>query len=210
MKQKFDIENWPRKEHFEFFSQFEEPFFGLVTKVDCTKAYAKCKENGFSFFLYYLHKALVAANHIENFKYKIEDGEIFVYDQIDATPTVGRNDGTFGFSYLQFDEDFEKFSREASKILEIIKNGTGLFPPIDLPVYENVIEFSSIPWVDFTSLSHARSYRYKSSNPKVSFGKLTENEGVLSMSVSLHVHHGLMDGYHTGLFFQYFQEEMNR
>ena len=210
MKQKFDIENWPRKEHFEFFSQFEEPFFGLVTKVDCTKAYAKCKENGFSFFLYYLHKALVAANHIENFKYKIEDGEIFVYDQIAATPTVGRNDGTFGFSYLQFDEDFEKFSREASKIMEIIKNGSGLFPPKDLPVYENVIEFSSIPWVDFTSLSHARSYRYKSSNPKVSFGKLTENEGVLSMSVSLHVHHGLMDGYHTGLFFQYFQEEMNR
>ena len=99
MKQKFDIENWPRKEHFEFFSQFEEPFFGLVTKVDCTKAYAKCKENGFSFFLYYLHKALVAANHIENFKYKIEDGEIFVYDQIATTPTVGRNDGTFGFSY---------------------------------------------------------------------------------------------------------------
>jgi chloramphenicol O-acetyltransferase type A len=39
MKQQLDVENWNRKEHFLFFKQFEEPFFG-ATVIDCTKAYA--------------------------------------------------------------------------------------------------------------------------------------------------------------------------
>jgi len=51
-----DTENWNRKEHFDFFSKMASPFFGIVTEVDCTKAYKKAKENENSFFAYYLHK----------------------------------------------------------------------------------------------------------------------------------------------------------
>ena len=38
MKKLIDIDNWKRKEHFLFFSKFEEPFFGVTVKVDCTTA----------------------------------------------------------------------------------------------------------------------------------------------------------------------------
>jgi chloramphenicol O-acetyltransferase type A len=34
MKQKIDLATWNRKEHFEFFSTFEEPFFGITTPID--------------------------------------------------------------------------------------------------------------------------------------------------------------------------------
>lgn len=210
MKKKLDLNTWNRKQHFEFFNSFDEPYFGLVADVDCTFAHQKSKELKVSFFLYYLHKALKAANRIENFRYKIIENEVYIYDQIDATPTIAREDGTFGFSYLKYFEDFETFSAEALKIINIIKNGSGLFPPPELEVFENVIEFSSIPWVDFTSLSHARSFSYKNSSPKISFGKLNEKDGKLVMPVSVHVHHGICDGYHVGLFYLYFQEELNR
>ncbi|HMX59624.1 MAG TPA: CatA-like O-acetyltransferase [Chitinophagales bacterium] len=50
MKKRIDIDNWNRKEHFLFFSKFEEPFFGVTIKVDCTSAYKKAKEKGVSFF----------------------------------------------------------------------------------------------------------------------------------------------------------------
>ena len=53
MKQKIDLATWNRKEHFEFFSKFEEPFFGTTIQFDCTKAYHKAKELGVSFFVYY-------------------------------------------------------------------------------------------------------------------------------------------------------------
>lgn len=209
MKKKIDLNSWPRKSHFEFFNSFDEPFFGVVADVDCTFAYDFCKEKGYSFFLWYLHKALTAANRIENFKFKIEDGEVYLYDEVDATPTVARDNGTFGFSYLKFHKDFETFATEAKKIMKTVKNHDHLFPPEDLPVYDHVIQFSSLPWVEFTSLSHARSFSYKDSSPKISFGKLAEKDGKKMMPVSVHVHHGLMDGYHVGQFYEYFQEELN-
>jgi hypothetical protein len=58
----------------------------------------------------------------------------------------------------------------------------------------NVIHFSAIPWLNFTSLSHARSYT--DSCPKISFGKMmTTDDGTKTMAMSIHVHHGLIDGY---------------
>ncbi|MDH5475920.1 MAG: CatA-like O-acetyltransferase, partial [Cyclobacteriaceae bacterium] len=45
-----DLENWNRKEHYHFFSQYDEPFFGLVSEIDCTIAYQVAKKNNYSFF----------------------------------------------------------------------------------------------------------------------------------------------------------------
>lgn len=57
MKQLINLETWERKEHYLFFSQFEEPFFGVTVSIDCTKAYQIAKEKKTSFFLYYLYQA---------------------------------------------------------------------------------------------------------------------------------------------------------
>ena len=43
MKTVIDTDSWKRKEHYEFFSRYEEPFFGITTNVDCTKAYKRAK-----------------------------------------------------------------------------------------------------------------------------------------------------------------------
>jgi chloramphenicol O-acetyltransferase type A len=39
---------------------------------------------------------------------------------------------------------------------------------------------------------------------------MTDESGKKSMSMSVHVHHGLMDGYHLGEFLTFFEEVMNR
>ena len=90
MKHPIDLATWNRREHFAFFSQFEEPFHGLVASVDCTPALAAAKRLGVSFFLYYLHRALQAANAVENLRYRIEDGQVVCYDQVHASATLGR------------------------------------------------------------------------------------------------------------------------
>ncbi|HNZ72690.1 MAG TPA: CatA-like O-acetyltransferase, partial [Prolixibacteraceae bacterium] len=66
-----------------------------------------------------------------------------------------------------------------------------------------------IPWLDFTGISHARSFSHPDSCPKISFGKVTEKEGIKTMPVSVHVHHALVDGYHVGLFIDKFQDLLN-
>jgi chloramphenicol O-acetyltransferase type A len=206
MKQKLDLENWNRKEHFLFFSQMEEPYFGVTTTIDCTKAYQKAKDLGVSFFIYYLHKTLQAVNKVENFKYRIINNEIFIFDTISASATVMREDKTFGFSYMKFDDLLSNFNQMAKKEIERIQNTTGLFTT-EYP--ENLIHFSALPWVNFTSLSHARSFTWPDSCPKISFGKMIEENDKKTMAISVHVHHGLMDGYHVGLFINTFQEIMN-
>jgi len=203
---KIIFQDWARKEHFEFFSQFEEPFFGVTVTIDCTAAYDRTKNRGGSFFLYYLYRALKAANQIENFRYRIINGEVYLCDVINASPTVGRPDGTFGFSYVDYNEDEKIFNERAREIIQEVKQSTGLRPAGS---GQNVIHFSAIPWVDFTSLSHARNYRFEDSCPKISFGKVTESGGRKTMPVSVHVHHGLADGLHVGLFADRFQDLMN-
>ncbi len=207
MKQKLDINNWERKDHFQFFNQFEEPFFGLSVDVDCTDAYKKAKEKGISFFLYYLYKSLAAANKIEPFKYRILDNEVFVFAVVNASPTINRPNGTFGFSYIDYNQNFDYFLQAATVEIERVQNSSGLIPAVS---GENVIHYSSIPWVDFTSLSHARSFSFKDSSPKISFGKMTEKNGRKRMSMSVHVHHALMDGYHVGQYVDLFQQLMNQ
>ncbi|MCJ0742698.1 chloramphenicol acetyltransferase [Pedobacter montanisoli] len=206
MKTPVNIEQWIRKEHFRFFSQFEEPFFGVTVTIDCTAAYQKAKAAGRSFFLYYLYRALKAANEIENFRYRIIDQEVYLFDQVNASPTIARPNGTFGFAYMDYNTDEELFYRMAKEETEQVKAATGLLPSAS---GENVIHCSALPWLDFTSLSHARSFSFPDSCPKISFGKMTINDEIRTMPISVHVHHGLADGYHVGIFVERFQELMN-
>lgn len=202
-----DIEKWSRKDHFLFFSKFEEPFFGITVRVNCTKAYNTSKSIGSSFFLYYLHASLKAANSIEAFKYRIKNGQVLIYDKINASPTINRDNGTFGFSYMDYLEDFKEFEKSAKIEIEKVRNTTGLDPAGS---GDNVIHFSSIPWIDFTSISHARSFSFPDSCPKISFGQVIESEGIKTMPVSIHVHHALMDAHHVGQFIEEFQKLLDR
>lgn len=206
-KIKLDLANWNRISHYEFFSKMEEPFYGLTVNIDCTKAFTRAKELEIPFFTYYMHKTLVAVNAIENFKYRIIDKDVFIYDRIDASATIMREDKTFGFSLIEFESDLNLFHQHTKIEIERIQNTKGLFTR-DFPE-TNLIHFSAIPWVNFTSLSHARSFTYPDSCPKISFGKLIDKEGTKMMAMSVHVHHGLVDGYHVGLFVDEVQKQMN-
>ncbi|KFF17902.1 chloramphenicol acetyltransferase [Flavobacterium hydatis] len=208
MKTLLDLETWNRKEHFLFFKQMDEPFFGVTVEIDCTIAYANAKKLNASFFIYYLHKTLVAVNAIENFRYRIAEDQVYIYDSISGSATIGREDGTFGFSLIEYNPDFKIFEQIALTEIERIQNTTGLFTRTFNE--DNLIHFSAIPWINFTSLSHARSYTFPDSCPKISFGKMMVSEtGKRTFSMSIHVHHGLMDALHVGQFIDYFQKLMN-
>ena len=206
MKRKLDIETWKRKEHFKFFRNFDEPFFGCTVEVDCTKAYNTAKKEGYSFFLYYLHKSLVAINETENFCYRIEGEDIFIYDNIQASATINREDNTFGFSYIPYHKNFQDFLQEANIEIERVRSTNDLLPATSS---ENVVHYSSLPWLKFTALSHARHFAHDDSIPKISFGKLFEENGKKKMPYSIHVHHALVDGYHVSQHVNLFEALLN-
>lgn len=201
-----NIDQWKRKQHFEFFSTFEEPFFGVTTHLDCTLAYDKCKSLGYSFFLYYLYQSIAAANEVEALRLRIVDKEVRKYDVIHASSTVMRADETFGFSFMPYAASFEEFARLAKLEITRIQSSTDLFPLVNEP---NVVHCSSLPWLSFTSLSHARKYGIQDSCPKISYGKMSIENDRRKMPVSIHAHHALADGIDVGRWFEIYQARMN-
>ncbi len=206
MKQKINISTWNRKAHFEFFAAFEEPFFSITTPINVTIAYEKAKVLQIPFFVYYLYKTIAAINQVENFRYRIEEDEVVLYNEIDASATIMRQDKTFGFSYMKFNSDVQEFAKIAQKEIDRIQTTTGLFTR-EFP--ENIIHFSAIPWINFTGLTHARKYTIKDSSPKVSFGKIMTKNNKKTMAMTVSAHHGLVDGYHMGLFVEHLQKLMD-
>jgi chloramphenicol O-acetyltransferase type A len=208
MKTLLDIGRWARSDHFHFFRKFEEPFFGATVTIECTNAYEMAKAIEIPFFVFYLHKVLVAVNAIEPFRYRIAGETVEVWDRIDASPTISREDGSFAFSLVEFHPDILTFSEMAKTEIERVRITPGLFTRA-FDDY-NIIHFSALPWINFTSLSHVRNYSLPDSCPKISIGKMTDANGKKTFPVSVHVHHGLMDGFHVGQFFDRLQEELNR
>ncbi|SNR28513.1 MULTISPECIES: chloramphenicol acetyltransferase [Hymenobacter] len=207
MKQQIDLATWNRREHFTFFSSFDEPFFGLVAPVECTRAQAEAKRLGVSFFLYYLYHSVQAANQIPEFRYRIEDGHVYCYDRVHASATIGRPDHTFGFSFIEQHDSLEEFVAAAKAEVAAVQASTGLRLS-ETTARPDVLHCSALPWVRFSGLTHARSFSHPDSCPKISYGQTYQENGATWMPVSVNVHHGLADGYHVGQFLAAFQERL--
>ena len=205
---KIEPDTWKRKEHFEFFSTFDEPFFGIVSEIDCTRAMEKAKAENASLFSWYLHKSLLAVNDIEELRCRVIAGEPVIFEKVHASATIGREDGTFGFSFVPFDRDFSVFDTSLKNEIDAVKRSEGLRLSEESKRI-NVIHYSSLPWNKFTGLSHARDFKYEESQPKITFGKIYEEAGKKMMAVSINAHHGLVDGLHVSKFLEIFQNLMN-
>jgi len=203
-----DIKNWKRKEHFDFFSRMKSPYFGIVTEVDCTETYRLAKENNESFFAHYLHKSMKAINSVEEFGYRIVNDEVVAFDIVHVGSTIARNDGTFGFSYFEYSDDFQIFNKNLQKEIDEVQNSIGLrIRNEELP--PNHIRHSTMPWTHFTGLLHPTDFDPKESIPKIVFGKFSEKNGRKMLPVSVEGHHGLMDGFHLAKYLEEFQNQLN-
>lgn len=203
-----DVDNWVRKEYFEFFSKYDDPFFGLTTEIDCSRAYEYAKDNKFSFFAYYLYRSIEAVNKIEELKYRIVDKDVVLFDRIHAGSTIGRKDGTFGFSFTPFSNDLESFASELKKEIEKVQNSTGLRLNEEA-IRHDVIHYSAIPWHKFSAISHSKNFNNQDSVPKITFGKFYRDGNKILLPTSIDAHHGLVDGLHVGKYLEEFQKGMN-
>jgi len=203
---KIDIDTWERKEHFNFFMNFDDPVFGITANVDVSILKKYCKREGLSFFLASLFCSTAAVNSVENFRLRIIGKDLYLFDEIYAGSTILQDDKSFSFAYFEREKDLHMFCQKGSKTIDKQKNG-GEFDPRNDDL--NVIYYSVIPWINFTAIKHPVKHDPSFSIPKITFGKIVENNEKLSMPVSVEAHHSLLDGYHVGLYFENFQKKMN-
>jgi chloramphenicol O-acetyltransferase type A len=204
MSRYLDTETWNRRQQFEFFKNYHNPFFNICTNVDVTQLLGLVRAmKNLSFFITYHFFSIKAANEVEPFRYRLRGDRILVHDRIHAGTTLLLPDENFTFAYFDYDADFEGFHARAKASIESAKaGGVQLYQRAE---QDDLIYHSVIPWATFTSISHARKGGREESVPKITFGKYHEDGGRMLMPVSVEVHHALMDGLHVGRYFEQLQ-----
>ncbi|MCX2741214.1 CatA-like O-acetyltransferase [Pontibacter anaerobius] len=206
-KTPFDTENWERREHFHFFRNFTQPFFNVHTEVDLTSLYQYCKQNGLSVFLAYLHAATEAIRQTENFLLRLEGDAVVKYEAVDISTTILKNNHTVSFVHLPHHPDLHIFCKEASGIVEEVKQGDQLFCGYNGP---DLVHATTLPWFKFNGMEHAHMDNPDDAIPKLAFGRIEKQGDKTILPISMRVHHALADGYHIHLFLQRMQASINK
>jgi chloramphenicol O-acetyltransferase type A len=201
-----DVEKWERKNTYEFFKNYEDPFFNITANLDVSVLYRFCKQNNLSFALSSLFYSLETANAIREFRLRAQNEKVIEYEQIHATQTILNADETFSFCYFAMRENVLEFNKAGRIALEKYKRLKSFDVESDRI---DLIYFSVIPWISFTSFKHASRLDNKQTVPRVVFGKIFDEGNVKKMPLSVEVHHALMDGIHVGKFFNLFQQKIN-
>jgi chloramphenicol O-acetyltransferase type A len=206
MAQYLDLANWSRRELFEFFIGYTNPYFNVCARVDVTKLVAFVRERpGVRISLALHYFALRIANEIEPFRYRLKDGKVFVYDAINGGTTVLLPNESFAYAYFDYKRDFEGFVTDAARAVDSLRTGSGALKPT---MRDDVIYFTTLPWISFTSFAHARNKGRGESIPRIVFGKFTKENERLMLPISVEVHHALVDGLPVGRFLTSLEEAM--
>ncbi|HEX6126032.1 MAG TPA: chloramphenicol acetyltransferase [Pyrinomonadaceae bacterium] len=201
-----DIETWERKTTYEFFLDYEDPFFNITANLDVTRLYRYCKDNGLAFSLAALFLSLQTANEIREFRLRMLNGQVVEFDKVEATQTILNNDETFSFCYFELKDDIFEFDRAG----KLARDRYKALRTFDVEADRiDLIYYSAIPWVSFTSFKHASRYDNRQTVPRMVFGKMFDDGQVKKMPFSVEVHHALVDGIHVGKFFNLYQEKID-
>src|SRR5215468_3230382 len=155
MTKYLDVANWVRRDLFEFFKDYSNPYFNVCTNLDVTRLVAFVREQpGLKISLVLHYYALRIANEVEPFRYRLQDGQVLVYDRIHGGTTVLLPNESFAYAYFDYQDDFAKFHQEAGTAVENLRANNG---PLKPTMRDDVMYFTTLPWITFTSFAHARN-----------------------------------------------------
>lgn len=206
MYQEIDLENWERRATFEFFKDYKDPFFNMAANLDVTRLYRFCKENAMPFSIAVLYFSIATANEIREFRLRMIGKKVVEFDRVEATQTILNDDNTFSFCYFPMEDSLEEFVETGLKSREKYRELKSFDVESDRL---DLIYYSVIPWVSFTSFKHANSGDNRQTVPRMVFGKMFTQGDLRLMPFSVEAHHCLMDGYHVGRYFNLFQEKLD-
>jgi chloramphenicol O-acetyltransferase type B len=162
-------------------------------ELDVTNFKKKVKENHWSFTMAFIFAVTKCANEIEEFRYRFLDGEVVLYESIDTSFTyLDKETELFKVVNVPMQDTIEKFAQLAIVTAESQKEHfTG-------PVENDVYQFSALPWITFTHISHTDFGNREKAQPIFDWGKYHEREGKFMMPFAVQVHHAFVDGIHIG------------
>jgi chloramphenicol O-acetyltransferase type A len=211
-----DVSTWSRRPVYEFYKDGPLPQWGVTVRLDVTALRrVQQQQPGWSFLHASLYLFSRTANEYAPMRYRMRTDEtdgttrVVCYDTVHPSMTILRPaDDTYGFCAFCATDTFAAFQTYARAALVDFHAAT---KGMDEDPREDVMHGSVLPWLDFSNYEHAHGALTFPSIPKYTFGKLVHDkiQDRWSQSLSLHVHHGLMDGLHVGRFVEKLQANLD-
>lgn len=196
MESKYEIideSKWKRALHCQIFRNSIEPCYCVTFELDITNFLEKIRASNLSFTLALIFAVTKCANEIEEFRYRFLNGQVVLYNRIDTAFTyLDKDTELFKVVCVDMQDTLEHYVAEASKKAEEQKEYfTG-------PLGNEIYQFSPMPWVSYTHISHTNSGKKDNATPLIDWGKYFNRDGKKLLPFSVQVHHSFVDGLHIG------------
>ena len=188
-----DEKTWKRAMHCAVFRNSVEPAFCVTFELDITNFLRKIKEQKYSFTMAMVFAVSKCANEIEEFRYRFLDGNVVLFDKIDtAFIYLNKETELFKVVNVPMMDTMEEYVTTATLMAKEQKEYfTG-------PLGNDVFQFSPMPWVSYTHISHTNSGKKDNATPLFDWGKYFERDGKVLLPFSVQAHHSFVDGLHIG------------
>lgn len=190
-----DQTTWPRATHCAVFRAYTEPCYCITFELDITRFHARTKAHALSFTMAMIYAVSYVANGIEAFRYRFVEGAPVLYDQIDTAFTYLPPESEL-FKVVQVPlgknlTDYVTRAIQTAEAQEVYFTG---------PLGNDVFQFSPLPWIRYTHISHTISGKQDQATPLFDWGKYQWRDDRLWLPFSVQVHHSFVDGIHIGQF----------
>ncbi len=202
-----DMSQSPRAGQFAYFSAMADPWAGATVMVDITDFLPAIRARGLPFFLSFLFAVSRAGNAVPELRRRLlPDGTVVEYDLCQPSYTAIKPDGAY--VYVDVDggiSDLRAFCAQGkANQAAAIEKGV-------LAEGGDVLDhffISSVPWLHYAQIK-LPSGMPGDSHPRISWGKYQEENGRVTLPVTLYVHHALADGWHISRFFENLRRELD-
>lgn len=197
--------DWNRALHCTVFRNYLEPCFCVSLELDITNFLTRSKAEGYSFTLAMVYAVSKCANAIEAFRYRFLENHVVLFEQIDTA-----------FTYLHAETELFKVvnvpmcktMREyVTLAAKTAKEQQDYFTG---PLGNDVFQFSAMPWVSYTHISHTISGKKDSATPLFDWGKYLKRDGNVILPFSVQAHHSFVDGIHIGKLVNALQDYLDK
>ena len=173
------------------------PYLSVTAPCDITALRRLTQERGLPFFLTVLHCAINAANAVPELRQRIRGKDIVEYDRCLSSHTVALPNGTYCYCTLDCAQPLGAVLPAAQAEVARVKAAPSLDDGADP---DELFFVSSLPWLTFSAIS-LPTPTPADSNPRITFGKFTQEGDRVLLPVNLTANHALVDGLHLAAFF---------
>lgn len=199
-----DQSHWKRAMHCAVFRNCIEPAFCITVELDVTRFYRRIKELGYPFTYSLIYLVSQAANEIEEFRYRFLEGQVVLYQRIHTAFTyLNPETELFKVVNVPLTDTLEEYvalaDRTQKEQQEYFTDSLG----------RDVFQFSPLPWLRYTHISHTNAGNKDNATPLFDWGKWEIREGKRLLPFSIQAHHSFVDGLHVARLVEKIQNSLD-